>query len=129
MNPDDRRYTKEHEWVKVEGDGKARIGITAYAVEELGDVVYFELPKAGESVSQAQKFGEVESVKAVSDLFSPIGGPITEINQGVVDNPQLVNDGPYEAGWLLKVALSDASELDGLMSAADYESFVESEGS
>ncbi len=129
MNPQDLSYSKEHEWVRIEPSGSATIGITAFAAESLGDVVFVDLPDAGTSLSQFGKFGEIESVKAVSDLFSPIGGSITEINQGVVDNPQLVNDGPYEAGWLLKVTLTDRAELDGLMSAADYESFVESEGS
>ena len=129
MNPQELSYSQEHEWVRIEPDGSATIGITAFAAESLGDVVFVDLPDTGTSLSQFGKFGEIESVKAVSDLFSPIGGSITEINQGVVDNPQLVNDGPYEAGWLLKVALSDTSELDGLMSAADYESFVQSEGS
>ena len=92
MNPDELRYSKEHEWVRVETDGAAAIGITAFAAESLGDVVFVDLPEAGASVAQFQKFGEIESVKAVSDLFSPISGSITEVNQGVVDNPQLVNE-------------------------------------
>ena len=120
MNPDDRRYTKEHDWVKVEGDGKARIGITAYAVEELGDVVYFELPNAGESVSQAQKFGEVESVKAVSDLFAPVSGEILEVNPELSNRPEAVNEDPWEKGWLLVVRLQDDAELGGTMSAQEY---------
>ena len=94
MNPDELRYSKEHEWVRVETDGAVAIGITAFAAESLGDVVFVDLPEAGSSVAQFQKFGEIESVKAVSDLFSPISGSITEVNQGVVENPQLVNDGP-----------------------------------
>jgi glycine cleavage system H protein len=128
MNPTDLSYSKEHEWVRVEQDGSATIGITVFAAESLGDVVFVDLPDAGSALTQFGKFGEIESVKAVSDLFSPVGGTISEINQGVVDNPQLVNDGAFEAGWLLKVSLSDRSELDKLMSAAEYESFVGSDG-
>ena len=128
MNPDELRYSKEHEWVRVETDGAVAIGITAFAAESLGDVVFVDLPEAGTSVAQFQKFGEIESVKAVSDLFSPISGSITEVNQGVVDNPQLVNDGPYAEGWLLRVAMADESEMDSLMSASEYEGFLESEG-
>ena len=128
MNPDELRYSKEHEWVRVETDGAVAIGITAFAAESLGDVVFVDLPEAGSSVAQFQKFGEIESVKAVSDLFSPISGSITEVNQGVVENPQLVNDGPYAEGWLLRVAMADESEMDSLMSASEYEGFLESEG-
>ena len=128
MNPDELRYSKEHEWVRVETGGAVAIGITAFAAESLGDVVFVDLPEAGSSVAQFQKFGEIESVKAVSDLFSPISGSITEVNQGVVENPQLVNDGPYAEGWLLRVAMADESEMDSLMSASEYEGFLESEG-
>jgi glycine cleavage system H protein len=128
MNPEELRYSKEHEWVRVETDGAVAIGITAFAAESLGDVVFVDLPEAGASVAQFQKFGEIESVKAVSDLSSPISGSITEVNQGAVDNPQLVNDGPYSEGWLLKVAMADESEMGSLMSASEYESFLESEG-
>jgi glycine cleavage system H protein len=128
MNPDELRYSKEHEWVRVETDGAAAIGITAFAAESLGDVVFVDLPEAGASVAQFEKFGEIESVKAVSDLFSPISGSITEVNQGLADNPQLVNDGPYSEGWLLRVAMADSSEMDVLMSSSEYESFLESEG-
>ena len=128
MNPVELSYSKEHEWVRIEQDGSATIGITAFAAEALGDVVFVDLPDAGSSLTQFGKFGEIESVKAVSDLFSPIGGTIIEINQGVIDNPQLVNDGAFEAGWLLKVSLSDRAELDTLLSASDYESFIASEG-
>ena len=128
MNPKDLSYSKEHEWVRIEQDGSATIGITAFAAESLGDVVFVDLPDAGSALTQFGKFGEIESVKAVSDLFSPIGGTINEVNDGVVDDPQLVNDGAFEGGWLLKVSLSDRSELDTLMSAAEYETFVASEG-
>jgi glycine cleavage system H protein len=128
MNPTELSYSKEHEWVRIEQDGSATIGITAFAAEALGDVVFVDLPDAGSALTQFEKFGEIESVKAVSDLFSPIGGMIAEINQGVVDNPQLVNDGAFEGGWLLRVTLSNQSELDTLMSAAEYETFVASEG-
>ena len=127
MNPEELRYSKEHEWVRLETDGGGAIGITAFAAESLGDVVFVDLPEAGASVAQFEKFGEIESVKAVSDLFSPISGSISEVNQGVVDNPQVVNDGPYSEGWLLRVAMADKSELDVLMSSSEYESFLESE--
>lgn len=126
MNPDDLRYSREHEWVRMEAGRAAVIGITAFAAESLGDVVFVDLPEAGCSVSQFQKFGEIESVKAVSDLFSPISGSITEVNRAVMDEPQLVNDGPYTDGWLLKIEISDDSEMDALLSAAEYESFLES---
>ena len=120
MNPDDRTYTREHEWVKVEGDGKARIGVTAYAVEELGDVVYFELPSVGDSVGQSQKFGEVESVKAVSDLFAPVSGEVLEVNPELANRPEAVNEDPWGKGWLLVVRMSDEAELGGTMSSQEY---------
>lgn len=126
MTPDDRKYSKEHEWALVDGpaDGAVTIGITQFATESLGDVVFVDLPDVGSEVSQFGKFGEVESVKTVSDLFSPVSGTIVEKNDAVIDNPEIVNAGPYDGGWLLKIKLSDASELDGLMSASDYDALT-----
>jgi glycine cleavage system H protein len=123
-SPGDRKYTKEHEWVKVDGD-TGTVGITDYAQDQLGDIVFVELPESGTSVSAMQKFGEIESVKAVSELFSPVSGEVVERNEGLNDNPQRVNDSPYDEGWMLKVRLSNAAEIDGLMSADAYEKFLE----
>lgn len=120
MNPDDRRYSKEHEWAKLEGEGRARVGITAHAVEELGDVVYFDFPEVGTQLDQSQKFGEVESVKAVSDLYTPLGGEVVEVNQVLVDTPETVNEDPWEKGWLIVLRLRDEQEMDTLLSAQEY---------
>ena len=128
MNPEDLRYSKEHEWVRIGPDGTAEVGITAFAAESLGDVVFVDLPAAGATLTQFEKFGEIESVKAVSDLFSPVSGSVVEVNGALSDGPQLVNDGPYAEGWLLRVELADASEADALMSADDYERFLSAEG-
>lgn len=122
--PTDLRYTNEHEWVRVEGD-TGTIGITDYAQDMLGDVVYLDLPAAGANVAQHDKMGEIESVKAVSDLYSPVGGEIVEVNQEAVDSPELVNSEPYGRGWMIKVRLSNASEAGALMSAEEYEAFVD----
>ena len=126
MNPTDRKYTKEHEWVKVEdpNTGRAVAGITGYAQDQLGDIVYFELPKPGSTVIHLGKMGEVESVKAVSDLFSPVSGEIIEVNDSLLDHPELVNQDPLGAGWLVRVAMSDPTELDNLMSADEYDSYI-----
>ena len=126
MNPDDRKYTTEHEWVKVEDDqtGRAAVGITEYAQEQLGDVVYLDLPQPGDAVRHLEKMGEVESVKAVSDLFSPITGQVLEINTELVDRPELVNEDPFGQGWLVRVNMTNAAELDGLMSAEKYDSYI-----
>ena len=126
MNPTDRKYTKEHEWVKVEdpNTGRAVAGITGYAQDQLGDIVYFELPKPGSTVTHLGKMGEVESVKAVSDLFSPVSGEIIEVNASLLDHPELVNQDPLGAGWLVRVAMSDPTELDNLMSADEYDSYI-----
>ncbi len=127
----DRKYSKEHEWVKADlqsADGTtARIGITDYAQEQLGDVVYVDLPEVGASVSQFEKMGEIESVKAVSDLFSPVGGEVTATNDAVVQKPELVNSDPHGDGWLLEVRLTDVAELDKLLSAEDYDAFIANE--
>ena len=124
MYPEDLKYSKEHEWVRINGS-IAEVGITLFAQESLGDVVYVDLPEVGSEVEQFAKFGEIESVKAVSDLFCPVEGKIVEINQKLVDNPEVVNVEPYGAGWLIKVQLSDSSKLDDLMDAAAYESTLE----
>ncbi len=118
--PDDRRYSKEHEWALVEDAGTVLVGISEFAQAELGDVVYVELPKAGERVKAGGQIGEIESVKAVSDLFSPVSGEIVEVNDGVKQNPELVNESPYENGWLLRIKPDDPSELDSLLDAAQY---------
>jgi len=117
--PDDLRYSKEHEWVRAEGT-RATIGITSFAADELGDIVFVELPDGGTSVQQFQTFGVVESVKAVSDLFSPVSGEVVEVNEALRDAPELLNADPFGEGWILKVELADAAELDVLMDAAAY---------
>lgn len=121
--PADLRYTKEHEWAKVDG-GRARVGITAYAQEQLGDVVFVELPKAGTKVSQMKAFGVVESVKAVSDLFAPISGEVVEVNAELLKKPELVNQDPYGKGWMLVVAVSNPQEVNALLTAKQYEEFL-----
>ncbi len=118
--PDDRRYSKEHEWALLEDAGTVLVGISEFAQEELGDVVYVELPKAGERVKAGGQIGEIESVKAVSDLFAPVSGEIVEVNDAVKQKPELVNDSPYENGWLLRIKPDDPAELDGLLDAAAY---------
>ena len=126
-SPDDRRYSKEHEWVKVDG-GIGRIGITDYAQDQLGDVVYLDLPEPGAPVAQFAKMGEIESVKAVSDLFSPVGGEVVAVNAAAVEKPEIVNADPHGEGWLIELRLSDAAELDKLMSAAEYDAFTAQAG-
>jgi glycine cleavage system H protein len=121
--PPDLKYTREHEWARVEGD-RARIGITAYAQEQLGDVVFVELPKVGARVTAMKAFGVVESVKAVSDLFAPVSGEVVEVNAALPKKPETVNGDPYGEGWMIVVRLADARELDGLMTAAEYETFI-----
>ena len=121
--PKNLRYTNEHEWVLVE-DGIATIGITDYAQSELGDIVYVELPEVGSETSQNETFGTIEAVKAVSDLFAPVSGKVTEINTKLDDEPELVNSEPYEEGWMIKVALEDESQLNDLLTAEAYEDFI-----
>ncbi len=118
--PNDRHYSKEHEWALLDDDGAVRVGITEFAQHELGDVIYIELPKEGARVAQHEQMGEIESVKAVSDLFSPVTGEVVEVNAQVKDKPELVNDDPYAGGWLLRVKADDAGELAGLLDAAGY---------
>lgn len=121
--PDDLRYTKEHEWVRVEGDSGV-VGITDYAQDQLGDIVYLDLPAAGATVEQHGKMGEIESVKAVSDLYAPAGGEVLEVNRDAVDNPELVNSDPYGRGWMIKVRLADAAQLDTLLSPQAYDEHI-----
>lgn|SRR5574341_1113154 len=123
--PGELRYTKEHEWAKLEGD-KARVGITAFAQEQLGDVVFVELPKVGATVTAMKTFGVVESVKAVSDLFAPLSGEVVEVNAELPQKPEVVNADPYGQGWMIVVKLSNAKEWDGLMPAGDYEKLITS---
>ena len=125
--PADLRYTREHEWARVEGS-QARVGITQYAQDQLGDVVFVELPSVGTRVRQMQSFGVVESVKAVSDLFAPLSGEVVRVNETLTAHPEQVNQDPYGTGWLIVVALADAGELAALMSAADYEAYVKTAG-
>ena len=124
MYPEDLKYSKEHEWVRVNGN-IAEIGITVFAQESLGDVVFVDLPAVGSEVEQFAKFGEIESVKAVSDLFSPVGGTIVEVNDSATDSPEVVNDDTYGSGWLIKVELSNTAQLDELMDATTYEGTLE----
>ena len=124
MYPDDLKYSKEHEWVRMEGN-IAQIGVTVFAQDSLGDVVFIDLPEVGPEVGQFEKFGEIEAVKAVSDLFSPIAGTIVDANSAAIDNPETVNTNPYGSGWLIKVEISDPSQLDELMDAETYEATLE----
>ena len=124
--PDDLHYSKDHEWVRVEGD-LAIIGITDYAQNSLGDVVYVELPKAGEEFAANESFGSVESVKAVSELFSPVSGAVVEVNQTLNDEPEKVNGDPYGEGWMIRVRMSSPGEVDSLLTAAEYEDFTKAE--
>ena len=125
--PAELRYTREHEWAKVEGK-RARVGITHYAQDQLGDVVFVDLPKVGARVTQMQAFGVVESVKAVSDLFAPLSGVVVEVNQELTTQPERVNRDPYGAGWLVVVELASPAEAEQLMSAQQYEEFLETAG-
>lgn len=122
-HPGDLRYSKEHEWVRIEGE-TATIGITSYAADELGDIVFIELPEVGSSLAQFAGFGVVESVKAVSDLFSPISGEVTEVNAALAEQPELLNSDAYGEGWIARVSLADATELDALMDADAYEALT-----
>jgi glycine cleavage system H protein len=117
--PDTLRYSATHEWVRVDGD-RATIGITDFAQDQLGDIVYLELPEAGRKLQHEDVFGVVESVKAVSDLYSPVTGEILEVNEPILDTPEIINTDPYGAGWMLVVRLEKPAELDALMSAAEY---------
>jgi glycine cleavage system H protein len=124
MTPKDYKFTSEHEWIRPEPGSKGKVGLADYAQSQLGDIVFLDLPAPGTQVTQGKKLGEVESVKAVSDIFAPASGKVVEINQTVVDEPKLVNEDPYGAGWLVKVEMSQLSELDNLMDSAKYDKFV-----
>ncbi|MDE2686920.1 MAG: glycine cleavage system protein GcvH [Chloroflexota bacterium] len=127
MTPENLKYSQEHEWVRMESDGVAVVGITEFAAESLGDVVFVELPALGDSLEQFEKMGEIESVKAVSDLYSPVSGTVSQRNDELLDAPELVNDSPYDSGWMLHVELSDNGELDKLMSHAEYQAMLEAQ--
>jgi glycine cleavage system H protein len=124
--PDDLHYSKDHEWVRVDG-GIAVVGITDYAQNSLGDVVYVELPKVGDEFASSEAFGSVESVKAVSEMFSPVSGEIVEVNTTLTDDPEKVNGDPYGDGWMIRVRMSKPGEVDSMLSAAEYEDFTKAE--
>ena len=124
--PPDLRYTNEHEWVRVE-NGVGTVGITDYAQDQLGDVVYVDLPSPGKQLSQLAVFGEIESVKAVSELYAPVSGEVVESNGALADKPELINDSPYGEGWLMKLRLGDESEVEKLLTADQYSDFIEPE--
>ena len=126
MNPADLKYDKEHEWVRVEGDA-AYVGISDFAQEQLGEVVYVDLPSVGDELVAGETFGEIESVKSVSELYAPVTGTVLEVNGDLDAASETINSDPYGAGWMIKVSLADRSQLDDLMSADDYESFVANE--
>lgn len=124
MNPKEYKYTQEHEWICLESGNKCKIGLTDYAQSHLGDMVYFDLSSPGTQVERRQKIGEVESVKAVSEILTPVSGQVLEVNQAVIDDPSLVNQDPYGKGWLVKLELSKLSELDSLMNSDKYDEFI-----
>ena len=124
--PENLHYSKDHEWVRVEGD-TAVVGITDHAQEALGDVVYVELPKAGEEFAAHESFGSVESVKAVSEIFTPVSGKVSDVNGSLNDEPEKVNQDPYGEGWMLKIKMSSSGEVDSLLTAAEYEDFTKAE--
>ena len=123
MVPTDLRYTKDHEWIRVDGD-EATVGITEYAASQLGDIVFVELPDAGRKLAQHATFGVVESVKAVSDLFAPISGEVLATNDALTSAPELVNGEPYGSGWMIRIRLADPGEADGLLDAAAYDALI-----
>ena len=126
MYPEDRRYSQEHEWIKVEGD-RGTVGITDHAQRQLGDVVYIELPEVGKKFKANDVFGSIESVKAVSDLFCPVGGEVVEVNQDVVGSPESVNKDPHGKAWLIVLRVEDATELGKLLTASQYQEHIEKE--
>lgn len=121
--PSDRRYTKDHEWALSDGD-LVRVGLTAYAVEQLGDVTLVDLPEIGSEIQAYERFGDVESVKTVSEIFAPVSGEVVEINEELESSPELVNEAPYEGGWMVVIRCNDATELERLMDAAAYEEYL-----
>ncbi|MDQ2938371.1 MAG: glycine cleavage system protein GcvH [Acidobacteriota bacterium] len=124
--PEDLHYSKDHEWVRVEGN-VAVVGITDYAQDSLGDVVYVEVPKVGDEFAANESFGSVESVKAVSEVFSPVSGEIVGVNEALADEPEKVNQDPYGSGWMIRVEMSNPGEVDSLLTAAEYEDFTKAE--
>lgn len=126
--PTDLKYSKSHEWVRDEGDGTATVGITDHAQELLGDLVFVELPEVGESAEQAGECAVVESVKAASDVYSPLSGEVTAVNTKLADSPELVNDSPYGDGWIFRIRLADPNQLAGLLDAAGYQASIADEG-
>ena len=122
--PNELKYTKEHEWIRDNGDGTVTIGITDFAQSELGDIVFVELEDVDSEFAQDDTFGTVEAVKTVSDLFAPIDGVVTELNEALEDNPELVNDDPYGDGWMIKMKLSDSSQLDSLLTSDSYNELI-----
>ena len=125
MYPENYRYTREHEWINAEG-GVGSIGITHHAQDKLGDIVFVDLPAVGRKLGAMEAFGSVESVKAVSDIYSPAAGEVTEVNSALADHPEILNQDPHGAGWLIKIKLADSKALEGLLSAHAYEEFVRS---
>jgi glycine cleavage system H protein len=126
--PSDLRYTREHEWARKDDDGRLSVGITDYAQDQLGDIVYIQLPAQGADVTAGDPMGEVESTKSVSDIYSPVSGKVAEVNAEVIENPEGVNQDPYGEGWLVVIEPSDATEFDGLMTSEEYELFLVEEG-
>jgi len=124
MSSKEYKYTQDHEWIYPEPGDKGKMGLTDYAQSQLGDIVFLDLPPPGTQVEQFKKMGEIESVKAVSDIFAPVSGQVLEVNQTAIDDPQLVNQDPYRAGWLVRLELTKPSELDALMNSDEYDKFV-----
>ncbi|HVG22184.1 MAG TPA: glycine cleavage system protein GcvH [Blastocatellia bacterium] len=126
--PEDLSYTKDHEWVRISGES-ATVGITDHAQQQLGDVVYVELPKVGDKFESAEPFGSVESVKAVSEIYMPLSASVIAVNDTLNDKPELVNEDPYDAGWMIRIKMNNPSEADGLLSAVEYEDYIKEEAS
>lgn len=122
--PQDLKYTKDHEWAREEGNGLVRVGVTSYAVDQLGDVTLIDLPSVGSEVEAHGRFGDIESVKTVSELFAPVGGEIVEVNADLADQPELVNDSPYEKGWMVLIKVNNAGDLGALLDVAAYEAHL-----
>lgn len=125
MIPGELKYTDQHEWVRVEEDGRVCVGITHYAQDALGDIVFVSMPGVGDNVEAGQSCGEVESTKSVSELYAPVSGEISEVNDAVDANPEIINSSPYGDGWLMRITLSDPDQLNGLLSASDYEAITQ----
>jgi glycine cleavage system H protein len=126
--PEDLAYTKDHEWVRVKGE-EATVGITDHAQQQLGDVVYVELPKVGDKFETSEPFGSVESVKAVSEIYMPLSGNVVEVNDALNDSPELVNEDPYGDGWMIRIKIANASQVDALLTSIEYEDYIKEEAS